>query len=361
MTLDILSTQDLLSLRRLIDGAESVVAVCHRSPDGDALGAVIGFAEWLRGKGKTVYTIVPDAYPDFLHWLPCSDKLLRYDRLTTLCDSLIASASLIVCLDFNTLSRTSAMELPLRNATAPKVLIDHHLAPDVSATVSVSAPEASSTCELVFRIVRQVEMAAVEAPAEQAESRALALLSRRASTALYCGMMTDTGCFSYNCSRPEVFYIVSKLLEKQVNKDKIYSSVYNNYSASRLKLMGYVLHEKLHLTADNKAAYYTLTAADLKTFNYIKGDTEGLVNMPLQIRSVRLCVSLREDTERPNTVWVSLRSKDNVPCNLMAERYFNGGGHLNASGGRLNCSMAEAEEHLVRALAEFCADEVSCI
>jgi phosphoesterase RecJ-like protein len=220
------------------------------------------------------------------------------------------------------------MEQALVSSPAKKVLIDHHLKPDVPADLVVSFPEASSTSELVFRIVWQMG--------------AFDKLEKAFAVPVYCGMMTDTGGFTYNSSRPEIYFIISELLTKRIDKDKIYRNVYHNYSESRIRLMGYVMYEKLVYMPEYNAAYYTLTKDELKRFRFIKGDAEGLVNIPQQIKGLRLSISLREDTEKDRVVWVSLRSVDNFPCNLMAEEFFNGGGHLNASGGRLNCSMDEA-------------------
>ena len=170
---------------------------------------------------------------------------------------------------------------------------------------------------------------------------------------LYCGMMTDTGGFTYNSNSPEVYFIISQLLTKGINKDKIYRNVYNNYSEWRLRLIGYVLYQKLQVFPEKHASFFSLSRRDLKRFHFIKGDAEGLVNMPLQIKGMKLSISLREDTERDNLIWVSLRSVDDFSCTKVAERWFNGGGHLNASGGRLNCTMEEAEHIVRQAIAEL--------
>ena len=219
-------------------------------------------------------------------------------------------------------------------------MIDHHLSPDMDTVLCISHPEACSTCELVFRLIWQLG--------------GFDLMTRKCAVPLYCGMMTDTGGFTYNSTRPEIFFIISQLLTKRINKDKIYRNVYNNYSEWRVRLTGYVLYQKLVVLSDYKASYFVLTRDDLKKFHYIKGDAEGLVNMPLQIKGSKLSISLRQDTEKDNLVWVSLRSVDDFPCNKMAERYFNGGGHLNASGGRLECSVEEAEAVVRKAIEEFC-------
>ena len=166
-------------------------------------------------------------------------------------------------------------------------------------------------------------------------------------------MMTDTGGFTYNSCSPEIYFIISQLLTTGINKDKIYRNVFHNYSEWRLRLIGYVLYQRLKVFPKQHAAYYSLTRQDLTRFHYIKGDAEGLVNMPLQIKGMQLSISLREDTEKENLVWVSLRSVDNFSCTKMAEKYFNGGGHLNASGGRLECSLEEAEKIAEKAIMDL--------
>ena len=179
------------------------------------------------------------------------------------------------------------------------------------------------------------------------------MMTHKMAVTAYCGMMTDTGGFTFNSSRPEIFYIISLLLEKGIDKDKIYRNVFNNFSDYRLRLVGYVLYEKLRILTPLRASYYILTKQDLKRFHYLKGDAEGLVNMPLQLKGHRLSISLREDTDKQNTIWVSLRSVDDFPCNEMAAQFFNGGGHKNASGGRLYCSVEEAEKIVKKAVKAF--------
>jgi phosphoesterase RecJ-like protein len=326
-------------LRSLINDAETIVICCHMNPDGDALGSSLGWAEYLRSIGKDPVVIVPDQYPDYLQWLPNSEKIIRYDKHTEQAELLLKTADLICCLDFNTPSRTDQMAETLVSAAAKKLLIDHHLGPDIETELTVSHPEASSTSELVFRLVWQLG-------GFESQSRHFAI-------PIYCGMMTDTGGFTYNSSDPDIYFIISQLLTKKINKDKIYRNVYHNYSENRLRLLGYVMLEKLVVDASRHASYFTLTRQDLRRFHFIKGDAEGLVNMPLQIKGHKLSVSLREDTEKDNLVWVSLRSVDNFPCNKMAELFFNGGGHLNASGGRLNCSIEEAIKITQQAFLHF--------
>ena len=334
-----MTQEQLVQLDQLISTSQNIIITCHKSPDGDAIGSSLGWAEYLRSRGKEPTVIVPDQYPDFLLWMPNTEKIVRYDKHREKCDMLFKIADLIFCLDYNTPSRVDEMEQALVSSPAQRVLIDHHLDPDVPAVLSISQPEACSTCELVFRIVWQM------GGFEQ--------LDKHYAIPIYCGMMTDTGGFLYNSSRSEIYFIIGELLTKHINKDKIYRNVYHNYSESRIRLMGYVLYQKLVYKPEYHAAYYTLTREELKKFDYIKGDAEGLVNIPQQIKGLKLSVSLREDTDKPDLVWVSLRSVDDFPCNQMAEQFFNGGGHLNASGGRLNCSIDEAVEIVENALKAY--------
>ena len=326
-------------LRSLISDANTIVLCCHQNPDGDALGSCLGWTEYLHTLGKDAVTIVPDQFPDYLRWLPNTEKIIRYDKHQEQGDLLLKTADVIFCLDFNTASRTDKMADTLLATQAKRVLIDHHLGPDMPTVLTVSHPEASSTSELVFRIVWQL------GGFEQQ--------TKKFAVPVYCGMMTDTGGFTYNSSEPDIFFIISQLLTKGINKDKIYRNVYHNYSENRLRLTGYVMLEKLVVDSARHASYFTLTRQDLRRFNFVKGDAEGLVNMPLQIKGLKLSVSLREDTEKENLIWVSLRSVDSFPCNKVAEEFFNGGGHLNASGGRLYCSMEEAVRVTQQAFLHF--------
>ena len=336
---NIITEQACEQLRTLVSHADTIICVCHRSPDGDAIGSVLGWAECLRMMGKEAQIFIPDQQPDFLQWLPNSEKIIRYDKHKEGCDWTIQHADLIFLLDLNALNRTGEMCEALAATKAPKVLIDHHLDPDVETAITISVPKASSTCELVFRLAWQLGL--------------FPEATKHFAIPVYCGMMTDTGGFTFNSNDPDIFFIIGQLLTKHINKDKIYRNVYHNYSENRIRLMGYVLYEKMVYDAQRHAAYFTLSRADLKRFHFIKGDAEGLVNIPQQIKGLKLSISLREDTEKENLIWVSLRSVDDFPCNEVAARFFNGGGHLNASGGRLECSLEEAVKITQQAILAF--------
>lgn len=334
-----MSGTELSQLRSIITAAADIVVIGHVNPDGDAVGSALAWASYLAGEDKRVRVIVPDKYPDFLNWLPNTDKILRHDKHPVEAEQLVASADLVFCLDFNTLSRAEALASHIAGSGAVKVLIDHHPNPDTQFNLVISHPDMCSTCEIVFRLVWQLGV--------------FNSLGAHFAVPCYCGMMTDTGGFTFNSTRPEIFYIISQLLTKGIDKDKIYRNVYNVASEYKIRLWGYVLYERMEYDSVRHAAFYALTRDDLRRFHYIKGDAEGLVNMPLQIKGTRLSISLREDTDRDNLIWVSLRSVDNFPCNEMAAAFFNGGGHFNASGGKLLCSIDEAVKITRKAIKTF--------
>ena len=337
---NIITEEQQEQLVKLIKESDTIVCTCHQNPDGDALGSCLAWADVLKTAfGKEPQVFVPDQYPDYLQWLPNSEKIIRYDKHREGCDFVLAHADLIFCLDFNAASRTAEMEQALCSSPAKKVLIDHHLNPTVDAAICISHPDASSTCELVFRLVWQLGL--------------YDQLTKHFAVPVYCGMMTDTGGFTYNSCDPDIFFIISQLLTKHINKDKIYRYVYHNFSENRLRLTGFVMYQRLVVDPKHHASYFTITRDDMRRFHFMKGDAEGLVNMPLQIKGHKLSISLREDTEKDNLIWVSLRSVDQFPCNEMAARFFNGGGHLNASGGRLYCSLDDAVKIAQQAILAF--------
>lgn len=339
MTIDILTPEEVLTFNTLLSNAQNIIICCHKSPDGDAIGAMLGCAEFLRNQGKKPIMVAPDAFPDFLRWLPCIERIIRYDKHKEEVDKAFDKADLVVCVDFNSSSRLMDLQQTFDRYTGDKILIDHHIGPDIDAKVVVSKPEMSSTCELLFRIIYQLG--------------GFESMTKQGAVPLYCGMMTDTGGFTYNSSRSDIFYIISLLLKKHFDKDKIYRNVYNNYSEWAIRMRGYVMSQKLNVLPESHASYFTLTKKEMKRFHFIKGDAEGLVNEPLRIKGMRLVISLREDTEKSNVVWVSMRSVDHYYCNDIAEKFFNGGGHANASGGHLYCSIEEAEQIALKAILYF--------
>lgn len=335
----LLSGEQLLALMQIIRESRSIVICAHRGPDGDAVGSSLGWAEYLQSIGKDARVILPNPFPDFLRWLPNSQTVRFYARHEAEATRALADADLVFCLDLNSLPRLQDMQQAVRASRARRVIIDHHLSPDTDmAALTISFPEMSSTSEIVLRLICQLG--------------GFDALTRAGATCLYTGMMTDTGGFTYNSNSPEIYQAISLLLTKGIDKDKIYRNVFHVFSPDRLRLTGYILYEKLRFLANGRASLFTLTREEMKRFNFIRGDAEGLVNMPLQVKGMRVSISLREDTER-DVVRVSLRSVDDFPCNRMAEEFFNGGGHLNASGGELPFPLDEAVRTAEKAIEAY--------
>lgn len=339
---NLLNEQELQALRTHIAQSSRILICAHRGPDGDAVGSSLGWAEYLRQQGKQVDIVMPTPFPDFLRWMPGSQDIRFYARHEAEADLVIAQADLIFCLDFNGLQRLQEMQAPVAAAQAKRIIIDHHLDPDRSiAAQVVSFPTRCSTSEIVCRLI--IELGGWDA------------LPQKAAVCLYTGMMTDTGGFTYNSNDPEIYEVISMLLTKGIDKDKIYRNVFNVYSEDRMRLTGYILYRKLRFYYNRHASIFALTREEMRRFHFIRGDAEGLVNMPLQVKGMRLSISLREDTER-DVVRVSLRSVDDFPCNRMAEEFFHGGGHLNASGGELPFPLSEAmltAERAIKAYADL--------
>lgn len=339
MDIKVLNDSELTQLRQLIVDCKRVIVICHKSPDGDAIGSSLAWAEYLRQQGKDVSVVVPDAYPDFLQWLPNTQLIMRYDKKAEEVKTVFEQADLVCCMDFNESSRVEELQPLLDAFQGKRLMIDHHLNPNLDDAMVISRSQLCSTCELVFSILWQLD-------AYEPMTHAMAVC-------LYCGMMTDTGGFTYNSTRPEIFYIISLLLDKRVNKDLVYNRVYHNYSADAIRLRGYVISRKMRVSNELHAAYFTLTRDEMKRYHFIKGDAEGLVNEPLRIKGMKVSISLREDTEKPNLILVSLRSSCGFHCAEMARRFFNGGGHEDAAGGKLFCSITEAEQITTQAILAF--------
>lgn len=338
MLRQIISSSDIAALKRIFEQSKNVIITCHASPDGDAIGSSLALWEYLTRKGKNATVVVPNYYPDFLKWMNGADKILQYDRNYTLVKNLFNLADLFVALDYNEPSRIDDLQTPLRYTKAKKVMIDHHLNPDHFCDLTISHPEMSSTCELLFRLFDSMGV--------------MKDVNLHAAEDLYAGMCTDTGRFTYNSNDPEVFQIIAELMKKGIDKDRIIRNIFNQNTEGRYRLMGYILLEKLIVLEDLHASIFSITREELKRFKYLKGDAEGIVNMPLEIKGQKLSIALREDTEKPQ-IFVSVRSFDDFPANELCSRFFNGGGHKNAAGGRLYCPMNDAIEVAKKAIEAY--------
>ena len=334
----VISQANIDHVEKWFERADKIVIVSHVSPDGDAIGSSLGLWHFLNSQDKNVHVIVPNAFPDFLKWMPGAKEVIQYNRYKEFADKLIMEADVICCLDFNVLSRIDEMEEIVRVSPGRKMIVDHHLYPGDFARIVISHPQISSTSELVFRLICQLGN--------------FSDITKEAAECIYTGMMTDTGGFTYNSNDREIYLIIGELLSKGIDKDEIYRKVFNTHSEGRLRLMGYVLYEKMQVFPQFNAALITLTREEQKKFQYKKGDTEGFVNMPLSMKGICFSVFLREDTEK-DMIKVSLRSVGTFPCNEVASEFFNGGGHLNASGGEFYGPMEDAVALFKQALVKY--------
>lgn len=335
----LLSPKDLFTLMQLIKESRNIVICGHYGPDGDAVGACLGWQAYLYKIGKRSNIVLPNPYPDFLRWMPGNQQITIFSERPAQAKQLIADADLIFCLDFGQKHRMKEMSNVVFASKAKFVMFDHHEGPELDAfDFAVSHPECSSTCEIVLRLI--YELGGYEK------------LTTGGAIALYTGLMTDTGNFAYNSNRAEVFLLVNLLVQKGVERDLVYRKVFYSWSENRLKLWNHVLDNNLSFYENRRASLFTLTREEMKTYKYIRGDSEGLVNEPLKVRGMRLSISLREDTEK-DVIRISLRSTNGFHCREMAEQFFNGGGHDDAAGGELPFPIEEAVKTAEKAIAAF--------
>lgn len=325
----IFSPGDLKQFRKLIDNAQEIVLTCHVRPDGDAMGSTLGLCALLESMGKHATVVTPDMAPRSLWFLPGNKDVVAATKYPEFALDKIRSADLVICCDFNKPSRQDVFESVLAQATCPKVLIDHHLDPDPFCDITFSFPAMSSTCEVAFRLIAALGL--------------YQQLNTDAATCLCTGLITDTRNFSVNCNNPEIYEILMRLLEKGVDKPRIVREALESRSYDSLRLRSYLLYEKLEIFPRHHAAVITLSAEEQKRFGYERGDCEGLVNIPLEVRGVVYSFFLREEQ---NMVKVSARSINNFPVNEMCSEYFSGGGHRMAAGGEFR--DGDAEDRLER-------------
>lgn len=345
----LLSEQQRALWHQLLTAAHHILITCHRGPDGDAIGSSTALASWLRRRmpEADIHVVAPTIFPDFLKWIPGAEDILIYEGHEDEVRPIVEAADLIIMCDHGELKRMWTLGdlirplLPIGGGQPGAlrcIMLDHHTNPEPGiADLVISHPELSSTCELLLRVMMEVDSP---------------LLTPAEATSLYTGMMTDTGAFTYASNRPEIFELISILLRYGIDKDKIYRNIFFTYSPNRMKLMGYMLYVKLDVWKKAHTALMTLTNAERRRFGVLNGDTEGLVNMPLQILGMKLSIFLREDTEHP-CIRVSLRSVDDFPCNEMAAEFFGGGGHKNAAGGEVWGTMDEAIALVKKAVQKY--------
>ncbi len=332
----ILNPEHVKKFEELLENSGNIVLTCHVHPDGDAVGSTLGLWHLLRSLGKDASVVVPDIPPKSLRFLPGFKEIAAYTRHDPYCTRLVSEADLIICCDFNKPSRQDHLAPLIEEASAPKVLIDHHEDPDMDCVIEFSYPHLSSTCELVFRIIAACGL--------------YGNVDKNCATSLLTGLITDTQNFTVNCPDPEIYEIQMRLIEKGADKRRIIDECIKATSYNSLKLRSYALLERLEIFPEHRSSLITLSKSELDRFSYEKGDSEGLVNEPLNIRGMVYSIFMRED---PDCIKVSARSKYNFPVSKICSDLFNGGGHLQASGGEFHGTLEECRELLLLNMSEY--------
>ena len=307
----------LTELKTLLQSPKRIVITTHHKPDGDAMGSSLGLYACLIQKGHHVQVITPTDYPDFLQWMPHNSEVLIYTDAIAQCESIIAAADIVFCLDFNSLKRINELGEIVRNSTAIKVMIDHHLEPEDFDDYRHWDINACAAAQLVYDfIVNQLKEPS--------------LINKDVATCLYTGIMTDSGSFRFPLATSAVYRIAADLIDLGAEHWRIHQLVYDNASENRLRFLGYCLANKLEVMREFNTAIISITKDELKRFNIVTGDTEGIVNYALSINGIRLAALIIERTDK---VKLSLRSTGDFPANEICKKYFEGGGHRNAAGG----------------------------
>jgi bifunctional oligoribonuclease and PAP phosphatase NrnA len=321
--------------KQIIKTAKHIGIVTHWSPDGDAMGSSLALYHYLKGLGKMVHVIVPNAYPDFLKWLPGDKQVLNFQTQEKKAMNVLKKVDVLFTLDFNSFKRLEKLGELLALHPARKIIIDHHQQPDDYGTLYFHDVNATSTCELIFDFI--VGMGDKKQ------------IDKKIANCIYTGMMTDTGSFRYPGVNAHTHRIIADLLEIGINPGDIHSAIYDTYSENRMKLLGYALTNKMVIIREKNIAYISLTEKELQQFKYQKGDTEGLVNYPFSIKGIKLCALF---TESDGIIKISFRSKGKRDVNSFARTHFNGGGHINAAGGKSNLKLDATVERFLKLISE---------
>ncbi len=313
----------ILEITAELAKAENIVIVPHKGPDGDAMGSSLGLMHFLRDKGHKATVIAPNDYPHFLKWLPGNDEVIIYENDKSKADELIAEAEIVFTLDFNHLNRCGSMQDSLLASDAVFVMIDHHQEPSDYADYTYSDSRMSSTCEMVYKFIDKL--------------RANKKITPEIATCLYTGIMTDTGSFRFSSTSSDTHRTIADLIDKGAHNDQIHNNIYDTNSENKLQLLGTAL-QNLKVNKELKTAYISLSQEELDRHNFQKGDTEGFVNYGLALEGIVFAVIFIEK-ENENLIKMSFRSKGDFDVNKFARTHFEGGGHINAAGGKSNLSL----------------------
>lgn len=325
-------------LKTYLSSPRNIVIVGHRNPDGDAMGSTLGLYHYFKKKGHNPTVVVPNEYPEFLHWLPGSETTYRFDWQNNQSQRAINGSDIIFLLDFNALHRLgSDMQSTLEKYPNDFAMIDHHQQPDNVAKYMYSDTSICSTCQMVYHFIEMMGD--------------IALIDADIATCLYTGIMTDTGSFRFRSTTSTTHRVVADLIDRGAENDRIHNNIYDSNSYGRLLLLGQSL-SNLKIYPEYKTAFITLTDEEKKKFDFQKGDTEGVVNYALSLKGIVFGVIFIEDKEQ-QIIKISFRSKGSFSVNQFARNHFNGGGHDNAAGGKSLTSLDETIKKFVDLLPEY--------
>lgn len=322
---------------QLLNQPKRIVITTHHKPDGDALGSSLGLYHWLKKYGHDVEVVVSSDFPTFLDWMPGRDAVWIYPENKERCQELFDRADIVFCLDYSALSRTNILQDVIAKSSAQKWMIDHHLDPEGFADLMLWDSNAAATAQLVYSFIADVLQDGQNVDADIA-------------TCLYAGIMTDTGSFRFRSTTSAVHHIIAKLIDAGARNWEIHEHIYNSSTERRLKFLGYCLLNCLEVIPEYNTALFAVSKEDLAQFDVTTGDTEGLVNYALSVKGVRLAALIVDRTE---LIKLSLRSIGEIPCNEICKKYFNGGGHLNASGGSSNEELSSVVNAFKAILPEY--------
>ncbi|KQB37593.1 DHH family phosphoesterase [Flavobacterium aquidurense] len=317
--------QDIQAIQLLLATPKKIVIIPHRGPDGDAMGSTLGLYHFLLKNNHQPTVIAPNDFPDFLAWLPGSETVRIFEKDTENCTKILEEAELIFTLDFNAFHRTGEMEHTLVKLKAPFIMIDHHQKPDDYAAYTYSDTSFGSTCEMVYNFISFLG---------KKED-----IDKTIATCIYTGILTDSGSFRFPGTTGNTHRIIADLIDLGVENTQIPVLLFDNSSYSRLQLLGRALQNMKVLT-EHKTSYTSLTQDELDSFDYVKGDTEGIVNYGLSIKGIVFTAIFIENKDE-KIIKISFRSQGGFDVNQFARDHFNGGGHSNAAGGRSEVSMEE--------------------
>lgn len=320
----------------LLTEPRKVVITMHQKPDPDAMGSSLGLYHFLVQFGHDVTVISPTNWADFLKWMPGCDLVLDYEAQKERADRQLENADWLFCLDFNHLHRTKSMEPKIKEIKAAKILLDHHEAPQTEYfDYGISIVPKSSTAEMIYDFI-------VDSGHGDRINTAIA-------ECLYAGVMSDTGSFRFPVTTSSVHLMVAELKKRGLNHAMVHEEVYDNFLENRLRFIGHVLLNRMQVFYEFNTALIAIPKTDLLKFHIRTGDTEGLVNYPLSIQGIKMAALLIDRDEERR--W-SFRSKSGFDCNSFARKYFNGGGHCNAAGGRSLDSLEENIRQFKEAIQE---------